>query len=424
MKAIKSRNGTCTSDSGGERGESLTKLPQPDLGSEATVPQPQNKQFYPALDGFRACAVLMVFAQHYILSMMNGLWQWGWAGVDFFFVLSGFLITGILFDTRESTHRFRNFYIRRTLRIFPLYYGVLLVLFVLTPLLHWDWNVTWIYWPFYLENYVRFIYVHAFAQSGGQLESLTSTVVFLDRPIRLYLGHFWSLGVEEQFYLVWPFVVFAVKDRVKLRNICLAVVIAMPLIRLVVALRLSSVFQSMEFFYRLTPFRLDALLLGGLLALVLRGPEKRHLKRFAPHVSRICILLLFAMPIVMPMVFHHPAERGPASPWMETFGFTVVDLLAASAIWYSLQNDSSLFKLFSLKPLRRLGQMSYGFYVFHDIPHVFYAAIAVALVPRYPILTLAVSVLVAFASTLALSYLSYRFFELPFLRLKDRFAPS
>ena len=134
-------------------------------GSEASVspesndsavglPPPENKKFYPALDGFRAVAVLMVFYQHYI-GINEPQLNWGWTGVDFFFVLSGFLITGILYDTRNATHRFRDFYVRRTLRIFPLYYGVLLAGLCLNPIFHWQWHPAWILWPLYLGNYVR-----------------------------------------------------------------------------------------------------------------------------------------------------------------------------------------------------------------------------------------------------------------------------
>src|ERR1700728_3407250 len=87
--------------------------------------RPENRAFYPALDGMRAIAFLVVFGHHYLQL------PWGWAGVDLFFVLSGFLITGILFDTRNDPNRVRNFYLRRTLRIFPLYYGVMAALLLM-----------------------------------------------------------------------------------------------------------------------------------------------------------------------------------------------------------------------------------------------------------------------------------------------------
>lgn len=391
----------------------------------AELPQTQNKEFYPALDGLRACAVLMVFIQHYILSNLRSQWQWGWAGVDVFFVLSGFLITGILFDTRDASHRFRSFYIRRTLRIFPLYYGVFLVILLLTPLMRWGWNLTWAYWPFYAENYIRFIHFHRFVSSGSTLEALSSPVPFLRRPVQLYLGHFWSLGVEEQFYLGWPLVVFAAKERIRLRNICLAVVIAMPFVRFVLSLFLSDTVKSLEFFYRVTPLRIDALLMGGLLALVIRGPEIQLLRRIAPWLSIVCISLLFSMPkIITPKLLHHSISAGPCSPWMETFGFTAIDILSACAIWISLQGGSFLFRALSATPLRKLGQISYGFYVFHDIPHTLYISFSIWLVGQSNMGAYVLPVVVAFVSTLVLSLLSFHFFEMPFLRLKERFAPS
>lgn len=103
------------------------------------IPPPENKLFYPALDGFRAVAVLLVFSEHYE-GEVHPLLSWGWAGVDLFFALSGFLITGILYDTRNTEHRFKNFYMRRALRILPLYYGVLLLAVITTPIFHWLWS--------------------------------------------------------------------------------------------------------------------------------------------------------------------------------------------------------------------------------------------------------------------------------------------
>ena len=112
----------------------------PPAGNTAQT-RPENRAFYPALDGLRAVAFLMVFGQHY-LSL-----AWGWTGVNVFFVLSGFLITGILFDTRDDPHRARNFYVRRSLRIFPLYYGLFAILMLLWPVVHWRWDRLWLAWP-------------------------------------------------------------------------------------------------------------------------------------------------------------------------------------------------------------------------------------------------------------------------------------
>lgn len=391
--------------------------------TDTAVPLPQNRQFYPALDGLRACAVLMVFAQHYVLSPLPDLWQWGWAGVDVFFVLSGFLITGILFDTRGHENRFRNFYVRRTLRIFPLYYGVLVVIVCLTPLMHWKWNVTWTLWPVYMANFVRFIFIHRFVQADGMLEAIGSPLMFLHRPIWVFLGHFWSLSVEEQFYLAWPLVVFKVSDRVKLRNISLAIVIALPLLRCLCVMWVPSELLRNQFLYMFTPLRIDSLLIGGLLALLIRGPEKRFLRTVAPWIAGFCILVLMAAPFLAPRVFHFAYHSATTTPFMETFGFTCIDLLAACVIWFSLHAGSHLFRVLTYPPLRKLGQVSYGFYVFHDIPHGFYNSLALWVGGSNALAIATIPMLMGLSVTLILAALSYRYFETPFLRLKDRWAP-
>ena len=145
--------------------------------SEEVAPTaaPENKTFYPALDGFRAVAVLGVFLHHYFVVCLGPL-DWGWTGVEAFFVLSGFLITGILYDTRAAPHRLRNFYGRRVLRIFPLYYGVLLVILLATPLMHWWFHPALLMWPLYLGNYSRFLWVHDWQVYPGLVDQLRSGV--------------------------------------------------------------------------------------------------------------------------------------------------------------------------------------------------------------------------------------------------------
>jgi peptidoglycan/LPS O-acetylase OafA/YrhL len=151
--------------------------------------RPENRAFYPALDGLRAIAFLMVFCVRYIYM------PWGWAGVDVFFVLSGFLITGILFDSLDDLHRVRNFYVRRILRIFPLYYGVMLLLL---PFIYGQLSWSWLLWPAYLGNYARFFHPYVVDTPAGNLADF-QLILQVGNHARLYLGHFWSLCVEEQF---------------------------------------------------------------------------------------------------------------------------------------------------------------------------------------------------------------------------------
>ena len=99
----------------------------------------------------------MGFFQHYGTGKAF-LFGWGWTGVDMFLVLSGFLITGILYDSQQKPHRYRDFYIRRTLRIFPLYYFIWGVIFLMAPFAEWQWNWRWALWPAYLGNYARFFF--------------------------------------------------------------------------------------------------------------------------------------------------------------------------------------------------------------------------------------------------------------------------
>jgi len=383
------------------------------------LPEPENKRYYPALDGLRAVAVLMVFYEHY-LTFKPAL-RWGWAGVDIFFVLSGFLITGILYDTRNTTHRFRNFYVRRTLRIFPLYYAVFLVALALNPIFHWVWHPTWYLWPIYLGNYGRFIWLSDFLKGTGTLDHLRSSLPF-QTPFFMYLGHFWSLCVEEQFYLVWPMVVFFIKDRVKLRNTCVAICLLSLAARIACSLAVPQPYIDAQLLYRIAPLRADALLLGALIALMLRGPESRFLKEAARPTLYLFAIGFIAFEAIYALSVRHPFRPGNGIV-LQTVGYTLIDIFAGLVILMSLDNSSILYRVFTIKPLRNLGKISYGFYVFHDIPHIAYILLVVHVFGISRSYRPAVA-LVALAGTLILSYFSFRYFETPFLKLKDRFAPA
>jgi peptidoglycan/LPS O-acetylase OafA/YrhL len=364
-------------------------------------------------------AVLMVFCQHYI-NEPEAL-HWGWAGVDFFFVLSGFLITGILYDTRNTVHRFRNFYVRRTLRIFPLYYAIFFLALLSTPIFHWVWYRGWYLWPVYLGNYARFLFLGKFLNDQDLFDTLRSTLPVTPR-FALLIGHFWSLCVEEQFYLVWPFVVYFIKDRVRLRNLCLGVVLITPLLRLLCVFILPTDLLKADLLYRFTPLRIDALLLGAFVALCLRGPESNRIARLGRPVV-VSVSLVFALIVAASFLFtHHAPSPDARVPWICTIGFTLIDFFAAGLILLSLNPRSFVYRLFTLSWLRRLGQMSYGFYIFHLLLRMAYFHMALRIFgsnARHINLPVAI---IAFFCTLLISYLSFRFFEAPFLRLKDRFT--
>jgi len=229
----------------------------------------------PTLDGLRGIAILLVTLFHYEVRE----WPWragfaaplwtvvreGWLGVDLFFVLSGFLITGILVDTKSNQGYFRNFYARRTLRIFPLYFAYLAAVFLILPVLPriaaWQAETpfdTQLWFWSYLCNLVISL------RGWGASPQLVSDT--------------WSLAVEEQFYLIWPAVVL-LSSRRTLVGICLACIVGAIAFR--TGLRLAHVPWVANVV--LTPARMDSLTMGALVALAVRGPSGlARVARFCP----------------------------------------------------------------------------------------------------------------------------------------------
>lgn len=396
-------------------------LDHPALPPTGNTPstRPENRAFFPALDGLRAVAFLMVFGQHY-LSL-----AWGWTGVNVFFVLSGFLITGILFDSRDNPHRVRTFYVRRTLRIFPLYYGLFAVLLLLTPLLRWHWDRYWLAWPLYLGNFLRFLSPAA-TVIGSPLELAADGHLsgsLLPRS-ELYLGHLWSLCVEEQFYLLWPWVVFFVRDRRRLVAICAGAVVLGPLFRFALQAGAPPWMLSEELLYRFTPAQFDALLLGGLVALLWRGPARERLVALARIGAMLGTLAVAAYLLFVV----HGWRLAPAQypRWSFTGGLLFADLYAAAVMMCALRPEGLVFRLLQVRPLRWVGRLTYGAYVFHDLFHDLFVHLVVHAGGRRfaadtPLRNGLVAAL-ALPATLLLAWLSFRFLESPFLDLKDRWT--
>ena len=388
--------------------------------------KPENRAFYPALDGMRALAFLMVFGQHYLHL------PWGWAGVDLFFVLSGFLITGILFDTRDDPHRIRNFYVRRTLRIFPLYYGVMAALLLMEPIMHWHLSWSWLVWPAYFGNYARFIHPYAVGDSLQKLADFQPNGTLRDGHPLFFLGHFWSLCVEEQFYLAWPWLVFWIRDRKKLLAICAATLPICLAMRLAGQQLLPAWMLENEILYRATPFRLDALLLGGLIALLIRGPLRQTVLRIARlgFPTAISLVVLFGL-LTVNRIFGN--YLFPLPDWRFTWGLSTIDFISALLILVAIQPGTLIYKVLSTRCLRWIGRISYGAYVLHDIPHIIYLKISFKLVRMVDdawlvsensiqLQAVIVAAVVGLTSTLVLAWLCFRFFESPFLNLKERWT--
>jgi peptidoglycan/LPS O-acetylase OafA/YrhL len=371
---------------------------------------PANAVYYPALDGVRAMALILVFLAHYALIGIFGV------GVNVFFVLSGFLITGILLDTKEQPHRARNFYVRRMLRIFPLYYGLFLLALLLTPVFHWQWNNVWIFWITHLGNFILYLpewlpRAQWMTVANGQLMGA--------HGVTLNLGHFWSLCVEEQFYLLWPFIVFRASRRALLW-LCGCVVVVLPLLRVLAGYTFPPAAIRANVLFRTLPFQIDSLLLGALLVLLLRGEHRSSMVRIGGYagnafmiaalVFTYCCIDLHLSALHQPFVHQFKAL---------TWELSVVNLFSAVVILAVLQPGGLLYSVFNNAALRWLGRISYGAYVWHNIAHAPIERLAVRISLRHEV---AVTAVLAAGITLIVSVLSYQFFERPFLRLKDRFT--
>lgn len=363
------------------------------------------------LDGVRGLAILMVMLHHFtqvipsggaVVSGVRTFLYYGWCGVDLFFALSGFLITRILLDTVRSSNYFSGFYARRVLRIFPLYYLVLtyilLLAYVLSPLS----AVT----PVPADRKLYFAY-------------LTNWLVLWKGTWRAnILGHFWSLAVEEQFYLVWPFCVFVFSRR----NLATLAVVLSGIALLTRIYWIGSNGPS-QAVVMATVTRMDSLLLGGLAAIMYVDQRICRFRRWLGWAALLAILVFSAG------VLRYGNNVESAAFFFERSGFTILAIgFSALILYLALTDQSQTFiqTAFRLTPLRNLGKYSYGVYVYHVPTLFFYAAFIHALLPR----RLLESQWVAFFNIVALMIINYKFaklsynaYESRFLRLKKRFAP-
>jgi peptidoglycan/LPS O-acetylase OafA/YrhL len=369
----------------------------------------------PVLDGIRGIAILAVLLFHFIApenkdgfanAAVSWLFAYGALGVDLFFVLSGFLITGILFDARTDEHYFRNFYMRRLLRIFPLYYGVLVIIFLVLPL-----------FPGLSGTELSGLREH---QAWAWLYAVNIYLAIHDGWVLSYIEHFWSLAVEEQFYLIWPLAVWllAAKPRVFLTFSFL--VAAMSFVGRIVASLAGAGPVVIEV---LTPFQLDALAMGGFFAVYLRQPGGEAGTR------RLILPMALAGFALLLIQFggRHLTTRGNALESLRGGAFHL--LLAALLLKGLLGPVSSAWSRCLLsRPLAFLGKYSYGVYVYHHFFSYYFTSqhtnvILAARLGCSNMTALLLQAAAGIAASVAIAWLSFEFFEQYFLRLK-RYWPS
>ena len=363
----------------------------------------------PGLDGLRALAILLVIphnldllrppvplALYPVVTLMHA----GWIGVQLFFVLSGFLITGNLLDTRGSENYFRAFFGRRALRILPLYYAVLLIAFVIVPALvavppetsATRLNKLWV--ATFLSNWVQ--------PFGGGVHGFT---------------HFWSLAVEEQFYLLWPFLVILCRP-IALAWVCGAV----AMLALGVRIGLEALHFPSDALYMFTISRMDALALGAAAACLMRTASAREwCERFRRQLALAVALTLAATSIVTRGLVLDAASTQTWGYSLLSLGFALIVLLTALP---QRGLTGQILAPLAWRPLRLIGRYSYGMYIFHLPLSVFIAFPLLQRVIPHVTTTVGVAYIVIMTVvTFCLAALSYELFESPFLRLKGRLMP-
>lgn len=372
----------------------------------------------PSLDGVRGVAILLVLGHNLdVLDDVPGrvshalglAGDVGWIGVQLFFVLSGLLITAILLRTRESLSYVRSFFARRVLRIFPLYYAVLVLAFVLLPLLaRVSPAIDAMVPPALVRDAANQIWLWTYLGNWSSIWGAASDA----------FPHFWSLSVEEQFYLVWPFVV----RRFHARIVAVCVVLSIVAFASRLALRLAHADPHGP--YTFTICRMDALGCGAALAALLRRDAfVEALRRRAAWIAAGAAALF----VVGAGVSGLYARTGFAD---QTFGYSILSVVFAAFVALAVLGDAdgrgALRRVLTSRVLRVYGKYSYGVYVFHSPLHLFVGLRALrAFVPDGHPRTLGVAL--AYMTALALASLmiavvSYHAFESRFLRLKDRFA--
>ena len=412
------------------------------LGTAGTIEQiaAPGRKHYPALDGLRGLAILLVLVCHYslvlpqsdpVVSALTDLFIKGWIGVNLFFVLSGFLITGILYDAKGQLHYFRHFYARRFLRIFPLYYGFLGLL--LLGILAYKFGDP--------VKFSHSVIGHALLSYQPWLWSYTFNIYCaIHNSMGVLVTQFWTLSVEEQFYMLWPVVVFAF-GRETLVRICVGLMLSALALRLA----LTAFHTPIIPIYVLAPCQMDSLAAGALVALLVRGAAGVRAMLEPARSAAIAaggVLILASIGALLfhlqwqsstgfPMGAHAYAVdqlRHPlfAVPYVAAAFYSVLAVFFAALLALAIQlEEGSYARFMKFKALRFLGGYSYGIYVFHLPILVALWTLMGKFSWCHELQSSLVCVLIFIAGnvalTLAISVASFHLYEKHFLKLKKYF---
>jgi peptidoglycan/LPS O-acetylase OafA/YrhL len=360
------------------------------------------------LDGVRGFALCLVLFWHYGMGQIQAdpgsvtyqildSLRFAWSGVDMFFVLSGFLIGGILLDNREKAGYFQVFYIRRICRIFPLY-AVLVLLYAIlvygVPAISGNSAYEWLFSPpFPLWSYATFtqnIFMANAHDFGPK-----------------WLGITWTVAVEEQFYILIPLLLYVV-PRNRLAFVLLCLIALVPVYRIWL---FSWHPHAGMGAYLLMPARADALLMGVLVAYTLRDPKWLDFTYSRTGYRAILALIVVSLLGICLLFFF---RRNVYTLAMSSLGYTLFDTLYALLILLMVTGRARPLGWFLRLPVfQKLGAISYGVYLFHQAVAGLLHGYFLGAAPRIDDVTSLMLTLIALGLTIGLAVLSWRYFEKP-----------
>jgi peptidoglycan/LPS O-acetylase OafA/YrhL len=399
----------------------------------------EERKHLPELDSIRAIASILVIFTHWQLPKFE--LQVGWIGVNLFFVLSGYLITNILIsDKHKSIGSFlKYFYLKRVLRIFPLYFGYIFLCILVTTGLY----------------FTVMFHKTAVSEINNAFPNLTMLGTFTYNyyyfakevfhlgvnPSSAFIQHLWSISLEEQFYLIFPFIVWFLNARY-LKIVVIAIIIGCPLARLCYGLYVNGTanmdsFMAGEMMYKSLFFQADALAVGALLALVKIDNRKCVIAMF---IASIVVLVAFSLTNLYYLRLGNPRFPGksfglnyPAYWIMDHSGLKILDL--RYAYFYTLINFASAclilcgingisFKILDNRFLRFIGKISFGTYVYQGVLNFFFMGVFYKMLLSKGFLgniwQELIYFIIYFITLIGVSFVSFEFFEKRILALKHK----
>ena len=356
------------------------------------------RSYYAGLDGLRGIAIFLILGYH-IFSFIP-FFAYGWLGVDLFFVLSGFLITDILLKTRDNDRFLRNFYIRRVLRIFPIYYLTLIIFILVLPALkEVPYNAN-----YYSEHQLKFwLY-------------LCNWLFILKSPEEtFFLNHLWSLAIEQQYYFIWPWFLLVITNTKKLIGIVFGLLGLLILLR-VLLWYFNPTTIDFGLLYKFS--RVDGLFIGSALAVYLYN----HPRIESKYITRILtFLILFNAAFIFTNSYLDLQMN-----YFLFVGYTSFAILFGLLVHHIITHDKNKWIcLFHHPALIFLGKISYGFYLYHwPIYLLFFSGIKAQLhdfLPTGILLTEFLSACIITIMAMGVSLLSYLLIEKNFMKLKHIF---